>query len=320
MNYCGKCGSKLADGACGNCAAKSTSSLSFESLEKSLNALEDISKGVRPKEAKKTDKRKVTAREQVEEVQDQVHSYGDHGESESEEEPPSEHDAEEDAEKGFKPEFRAEDEEEQIGPNSADEDAENETQDEDIDEERRARDEEDEGEGPGRRFERSASKKKAKKSLAEDAYDSSAAVQKAIDISPFLTDIVETLSDHLDQIRYDVAKSHTQFGYQRDFNYALAKALKEMGSRVKNLTSAVNAMGKQPAGIRKSDVHVVEKSFANGSQGESLTKSQMAANLASKMEAGDKSISTDDVLRVELYGEDGLRPELREKAGLTNKQ
>lgn len=304
MKFCGNCGSKLVDGVCTGCAAKSTSAgLDLDALEKSVATLEAISKGVRPAEAKAVKDEKKTARQIVEDVNKQVVSYGDRGESESEEEPPSEHDEEEKAKKAFPPErferpTPEEEEEEERGP-------------EDEEEE-----EEEERERPRPLPFKSARGKAAKKSFAENAYENSEPIQKAMDVSDFLTAFVDQFSESLDGLRYDVLKSETEERqYQREYNLALAKAVKELGTLVKSLAESTQALSKQPIAQRKSDVTVVNKSFAgNVGAGTTLTKSQLANKIADLMISGDKSVTPNDVVMAESLGT--VRPELRSKLGL----
>lgn len=299
MNFCGQCGTKLVDGGCGSCTAKSANGLSMETLEKSLTQLESLSKGVRPNEAKAETIEDVTAAEHNKKAIEQRHKWEKNkGEGESEEEPKTKRGVES-AAKGFPPPGGGDDmygEEEERDPREEDE-----------------RDEEPE-------FKSAKSKKKTKKSLADDILENEE-VSKAVDVTPFLKEVVETLSDSHDSLASTVSKSIAFSRYQKEFNIGLAKALNEMSNVVKGLVAKVDELGKSPAAQRKSDTSavVIEKSFANGdAEGKNqLTKGQIASKLLSLMEAGDASITEADILRAESTG--AVRPNLMEKLGLSGK-
>lgn len=310
--YCQHCGTKLADGVAHECAAtKSAKGLDFETLEKSIEALESVAKGVRPKEAPKEKEDKRTARQLVDDVEDEVVKYGDRGEGESEEEPESERGIERETKKGFPP------------PPMPGEESEDEEEAEEEQARERAREAEAEEARANAMPFKSAKKsaKKAAKSFADTAAESDN-VRKAIDVSDFLSDLVYTIAEHTDSLTESVEKSLDGFVYQQRFNQAMASAMKQMGELIKGLSEQVQGIGKQPAATRKSDVSatVVEKSFANANpaSNDTLSKSQIAAKLMTLMESGDKSVTDQDVIRAETTGL--IRPELREKVGLAPEQ
>lgn len=318
MNFCGDCGTKLVGGACASCTAKSTSGLSAESLEKSLSALESLSKGVRPAEAKSNEGDNRKAKDMNDAAVDETHDRGKVGEGDSEEEPKTARDIEGKAKgkpkgtsfgtgKVGKGGFVPPDEEEFEDPR-----------------EREEEEEEEEQQGGGRGAApmpfKSASKKKAKKSFADDLLEHDD-VRKAVDVSDFLEGLVYEFSEYTDSLRDDVAKSLAFAGYQQKFNIGLAKALGEIGEFVKSLKAEVAVIAKSPAGTRKSDTSAaaIEKSFDGGNATKNeLTKSQKATKLAALMEAGDTSIQPLDVVRAEMEG--FVKPEHQAKLGIENKQ
>lgn len=301
-NFCGECGTKLVEGACGSCTAKSTSGISAESLEKSLAALEDLSKGVRPAEAPDKKEDEKGAKELVSAGVKQAKKYGAKGEGESEEEPKTKRGIES-AIKGFVPPPDDEDDDEDDDP-------------------RKRREEEEEAEEAGMGGEPEyKSAKKAKKSFADELVEQEP-VRKAVDVSEFLESLVYQLGDYTDSLRDDVNKSLKFGAYQQKFNVGLAKALAELGTLVKGLTEQVAVIGKQPAAIRKSDqsAATIEKSFVgdNANKNNNLSKSEVAQKLMALMEAGDKSVTDIDVVRAETTGL--LKPEHRTKLGLDTQQ
>lgn len=303
MNFCGECGNKLAGGACATCTSKSTSGLSAESLEKSLAALEDLSKGVRPAEAPDKEEDNKPAKELISAAVKQAKKYGAKGEGESEEEPKTKRGVES-AIKGFMPP-EEEGEEEEEDP-------------------RKRREEEEEAEagmGGGEPEFKSAKSKKAKKSFADELVEQEP-VRKAVDVSEFLESLVYQLGDYTDNLRDDVNKSLKFGAYQQKFNVGLAKALGEVGSLIKGLSEQVAIIGKTPANVRKSDQNLasIEKSFAgnNTNENNNLSKSEIAQKLAALMESGDKSVESFDVIRAETTGL--LKPEHRTKLGLDSNQ
>lgn len=300
MNYCGMCATKLVDGGCPTCTAKSTNGLSMETLEKSLETLESLSKGVRPSEATGGEEQGGTsAKEHNKKAVDQAHKYGKKGEGDSEEQPKTKKNIESAAKGGFVP------------PGAEDED-----------EERDPREEEEEmmEQQQGQPEFKSAKGKKAKKSFADDAMDYDG-VRKAVDVSPFLEGITAQIGETMDEVRSEVEKSLNFASYQKSYNIGLAKSLIELGNVVKSLAVTVSELSKSPSGQRKADTSAaaIEKSFANGNANgeQKLTKSQIAGKLADLMQAGDTSITESDVLRADTAGL--VRPELIEKLGL-NKQ
>lgn len=301
MNFCGECGTKLVSGACAGCTAKSTSGLSAESLEKSLAALEDLSKGVRPAEAASKEEDNKEAKELVSAAVKQAKKYGAKGEGESEEEPKTKRGVES-AIKGFMP---PEEEEEEEDP-------------------RKRREEEEEAEEAGMgggEPEFKSAKKKAKKSFADELVEQEP-VRKAVDVSEFLESLVYQLGDYTDSLRDDVNKSLKFGAYQQKYNVGLAKALGEIGTLLKGLTEQVAVIGKTPASVRKSDQSavVIEKSFAgnNANANNNLSKSEIAQKLMALMESGDKSVEGIDIIRAESTGL--LKPEHRTKLGLDSQQ
>jgi hypothetical protein len=291
MNFCGNCGSKMTDGSCGACTEKSTNGLSMETLEKSLEALESLSKGVRPAEAKKGEGDERTAKKVVEDAKDQAHKYGDKGEGDSEEQPKSKKGVESAAKGGFVPP-----DEEQF---EGDEDG------------------EEEGQKCPPQMPMKSAGKKAKKSFSDEALEQEP-IKKAVDVSEFLEGLVYQLGEFNDELRSDVNKSIEFAGYQQKFNVGLAKALGEVGTFMKSLAEKVETVGKTPAAVRKSDqtAATIEKSFAGGNAttNNNLTKGQIANKLLELMDAGDKSITESDVVRAEASG--AVRAELRAKLGI----
>lgn len=296
MNFCSVCGTKLVDGACQSCANKSTAGLSVETLEKSLEALESLSKGVRPAEAKAGEKDEKSAKEHVEAAKEQAHKYGAKGEGDSEEEPKTKRGVESAAKGGFVP---------------PDEDGD---YDGDGDDDR---EEEEEGRPCPPNMPMKSAKKSAKKSFTDDMLEQEP-IKKAVDVSDFLESVVIQLGEYTDSLRSDIAKSQAFAGYQQQFNIGLAQAMSELGKGLTVLAEKVEAMGKTPAAVRKSDqsAAAIEKSFAGGDskQNNTLTKSQMANKLFELMEAGDKSITPADVVAADSTG--SVRPELRTKLGI----
>lgn len=295
MKFCGECATKLVDGVCSTCTAKSTNGLSMESLEKSLETLESLSKGVRPAEAKGGEEQgNTSAKEHNKKAVDQAHKYGKKGEGDSDEQPKTKRGVES-AVKGFVPE-----EEEEVDPREEEE--------RELEEEMAER---------GGKPEFKSAGKKAKKSFADEAQEYEG-VRKAVDVSPFLEGITAQIGETIDSLREDVAKSNSFASYQRNFNMGLAGALNELANIVKGLTTIVEEIGKNPATVRKSDssAAAIEKSFANGNAGgeQKLTKSQIANKLSQLMAAGDTTITELDVLRADSTG--SFRPELAEKLGI----
>jgi hypothetical protein len=304
MKFCGECGTKLVDGACAGCTAKSINGLDVESLEKSLATLENISKGVRPAEAKKGDEGDVDKPSaHQEKIVKQVKKYGAKGEGDSEEEPKTKRGIESAAKGGFPGPMG-----EGGAPGEGEEDPEEEM------EERKRREREMAMEGEPE-F-KSAKGKKAKKSFAEELMQSDE-VSKAVDVSDFLEELVYKSSESIDELRGDIEKSLQFHNYQQRFNVGLAKAFNEMGSLVKGLVQVIETIGKQPAGQRKSDVGVIEKGLAGGpadSDKTILTKSQKAEKLIALREGGDKTITDMDIISADSSG--FVRDDLKAKLGI----
>lgn len=298
--FCGECATKLVDGACASCTAKSTSGINIESLEKSLSALESISKGVRPAEAKAGEADEADPKEKQTRQVKQTKKYGAKGEGESEEEPKTERGIESATKGGFP------------GP-----DGDGDYDGDEDPEERRRREmmaaEEEQGGEP--EFKSAKSKKKAKKSFADELVESEQ-VAKAIDVSDFLEELVYKIAEGHDGLSHEVAKSTRFASYQQGFNVGLAKAMSELGTLVKSLVEKVEVIGKEPATVRKSDLQVVEKSFAQGEKAaeQTLSKSQIASKLLELQQAGDTSISANDIIRAESTGT--YRAELKSKLGI----
>jgi hypothetical protein len=297
MKFCGECGTQTNGAACSACTSKSAAGLSFESLDKSLAVLENVSKGVRPAPAKENDTDKRTAKEVAEDAKELQKKYGQHGEGETEEQPKTKKGVEEVAKKGFPLPEQEEEEEQEFAPR------------------RRSRPEEEEEEEEAREpeFKSASKKKKTKKSFADTLAENSEAVSKAIDISDYLRDFVYAVSESTDGLSARVEKSLARQAGQGEFNVALAKAMQQVGILLKGLTEKVESFGTTPAGQRKSDVSVVEKSFG-GKEGTELKKSDIAAKLTTLMESGNKSVTVADVLSADASG--FVRPELRELVGL----
>jgi hypothetical protein len=300
MNFCGDCGNKLTNGACATCTAKSASGINIESLEKSLETLESISKGVRPAEAKQGEKEEQDPEQKQAAQVKQTKKYGAKGEGDSEEEPKTKRGIESAAKGGFP------------GPGpEMDGDGDFDGDEEDP-RERRRREMEMEGEPEFK----SAKGKKAKKSLADDLLESEE-IAKAVDVSDFLEELVYKTAEAQDSLSAEVSKSIRFNSYQREFNVGLAKAMSEFGTLIKSLVDKVEEIGKQPAGIRKSDLTVVEKGAAEpnaDNKSNTLSKSQVAEKLLALQQAGDKSIEANDILRVEIDG--FLKPEHKTKLGI----
>jgi hypothetical protein len=311
--FCGDCGNKLADGKCKGCTAKSVNGLSTESLEKSLQLLEDMAKGVRPGLAKEGKKDKRTPEQANDDAVDQLarHAKETETEGESTEEPETTKDVE-NAKfvKGFPG-----------GANPAEYEDDEDDQDFDRDEDG---EDEDNPRFPVKSAAKKTKKSAAKKSLA-DSLLGDKEVRNAVDVSGFLKSITDHLVEAIDSQTASVNKSlqvtnkSLEFAsYQKGFNQVLAKSLVGLVEIIKSQNAEIVKLGGQPAGQRKSDLAAapIEKSFNVGETptGETLSKAQAAERLLGLRAAGDTSITSLDISRAESNG--FLKPEHKVKLGI----
>lgn len=163
-------------------------------------------------------------------------------------------------------------------------------------------------------------------------------IQKGMDASEFLSSVVEILTKSLADVQYDVQMSGEA---HKSANAILVKSLqasialnksmadeitqlkaenadikKSIDNGFETLTSALNEVLSQPAGMRKSlaNIQVMDKSFQKSLNGapstgiEGLTKSQVMDVLSSELYKGNPNVTTQDIISYESGAP--LRPEL----------
>lgn len=180
----------------------------------------------------------------------------------------------------------------------------------------------------------------AEKSFAEAAAEGSENIRKAIEVSDFLSDLVDAVGNRLEKIEksfnerlttlegaavsqhqaqreamVEIAKS---FGAIRDeFQKSFAGQEDLKKSIQDDLKKSIDALGDAPMHRRKSllpgSSQVIEKSFGandNVDPTATLSKSFVTNKLFTWAQAGQNGINSQDVLRFESSGE--LRPEVKE--------
>ena len=156
------------------------------------------------------------------------------------------------------------------------------------------------------------------------AVGQSESIQKGLEISEFLTDLVKAfgagiggveqrttaLVEEATNVMLNKLGSYmdSRFEEQAGFNKSLAEAIVNIGHGVAGNISTLNEVAQAPAGAPKSQlraVHAVEKSFG-GPAGESISKAQKLDALVDMVEKG--KINSLEVLKFETTGQ--LRPDL----------
>lgn len=160
------------------------------------------------------------------------------------------------------------------------------------------------------------------------AVQDSETMQKGIELSPFLADLVKAFGVGLEGVQGHTTALVEQatnamlkqigtyldnrFAEQGEFNKSLADAIVNIGHGVAGNLEQTNQMAQGPAGAPKSQLRAipggiqpVEKSFA-GPGGESLTKSQKLDVMVDLVEKGQ--INSLEVCKYETTGQ--LRPEV----------
>ncbi|MBI9086805.1 MAG: hypothetical protein JEZ11_24625 [Desulfobacterales bacterium] len=174
----------------------------------------------------------------------------------------------------------------------------------------------------------------AEKSFAQAAADESENIEKAIEVSDFLTDLVDQISSAIDGIKKSIGARmdamEKSIAAQTGFNAELAKSLKTgftvMDGGIKgnvsgleDLRKSVEVMADGPARGRKAVVSTLEKSFATDSLDPNkgnpwMDKKSILSAMDSALEKGLGNISVRDVVRYEATGE--LQPHVAKALGI----
>jgi molecular chaperone GrpE (heat shock protein) len=166
----------------------------------------------------------------------------------------------------------------------------------------------------------------AEKSFGSD-FEETEEIQKAVEVSAFLADLVDSVRASIDDLRKAVTveigemkKSLTDMrGFQATAIDRLAKAMSGETEKVTGLVTGMEDLrksledfGNSPARPRKSTLKVIEKSFNQEGDGEPvLRKSQIVDRLVRLAQQRDSGVSLLDVTKFEMSGE--LRPELMDR-------
>jgi len=165
----------------------------------------------------------------------------------------------------------------------------------------------------------------AEKSFGSD-FEETEEIQKAVEVSAFLADLVDSVRASIDDLRKAVTveigemkKSLTDMrGFQATAIDRLAKAMSGETEKVTGLVTGMEDLrksledfGNGPASPRKSTLKVIEKSFNQEGEGEPLRKSQIVDRLVRLAQQRDSGVSLLDVTKFEMSGE--LRPELMDR-------
>lgn len=165
----------------------------------------------------------------------------------------------------------------------------------------------------------------AEKSFGSD-FEETEEIQKAVEVSAFLADLVDSVRASIDDLRKAVTveigemkKSLTDMrGFQATAIDRLAKAMSGETEKVTGLVTGMEDLrksledfGNGPARPRKSTLKVIEKSFNQEGEGEPLRKSQIVDRLVRLAQQRDSGVSLLDVTKFEMSGE--LRPELMDR-------
>lgn len=164
------------------------------------------------------------------------------------------------------------------------------------------------------------------KSFGSD-FEETEEIQKAVEVSAFLADLVDSVRTSIDDLRKAVTveigemkKSLTDMrGFQAKAIDRLAKAMSGETEKVTGLVTGMEDLrksledfGNSPARPRKSTLKVIEKSFNQEGEGEPvLRKSQIVDRLVRLAQQRDSGVSLLDVTKFEMNGE--LRPELMDR-------
>jgi hypothetical protein len=156
------------------------------------------------------------------------------------------------------------------------------------------------------------------KSFAENAYEESETIRKAIEVSDFLSEFVEAISDHLDVLggtfKDEFQKSlATQQKLAKNVSESmrgLQDLIKSQGEEVEALTKRITELEKEPAPdqVRKSKLTILEKSNADQEQIrtnrplQGMEKSMVANQLAQLAISATGGVTEMDVARFEHTG------------------
>lgn len=164
------------------------------------------------------------------------------------------------------------------------------------------------------------------KSFGSD-FEETEEIQKAVEVSAFLADLVDSVRTSIDDLRKSVTVEITEIkksltdmrGFQATAIDRLAKAMSGETEKVTGLVTGMEDLrksledfGNSPARPRKSTLKVIEKSFNQEGEGEPvLRKSQIVDRLVRLAQQRDSGVSLLDVTKFEMNGE--LRPELMDR-------
>lgn len=164
------------------------------------------------------------------------------------------------------------------------------------------------------------------KSFGSD-FEETEEIQKAVEVSAFLADLVDSVRTSIDDLRKSVTVEITEMkksltdmrGFQATAIDRLAKAMSGETEKVTGLVTGMEDLrksledfGNSPARPRKSTLKVIEKSFNQEGEGEPvLRKSQIVDRLVRLAQQRDSGVSLLDVTKFEMNGE--LRPEIMDR-------
>lgn len=150
------------------------------------------------------------------------------------------------------------------------------------------------------------------KSFAEKAAEGSENIEKAIEVSDFLADLVDQVGFAIDSMQQSVNDRmdamEKSLANVATFNGELAKSLKisfmEMDSGLETLKKSVDGMGDAPVHGRKS-VTTLSKSFAGGddnSAGKAPGRKDIIKALDTALEKSVEGVNPMDIVRFETTG------------------
>jgi hypothetical protein len=184
----------------------------------------------------------------------------------------------------------------------------------------------DDEDGEERGQEENANEEEQEKSFAEKAVESSENLRKAIEVSDFLSDLVEEVGKAIDGLKSEVRgrldgieKSLADAGNLRaQVTEAFSMSMKGLLDLVKSssvnledLKKSIDELGSQPVHGRKSKLTVLEKSFNANENENTLTKSQILSTLTEMVISGQEGVTANDIVRFESGG--SLNPAVLQK-------
>lgn len=159
------------------------------------------------------------------------------------------------------------------------------------------------------------------KSFAETATEESENIEKAVEVSDFLSDLVDQVGFALDRIEKSVkerlAEMEKSIESVKVFNSKLAKSLKmsfeAMDGGIEDLRKSFDTIADAPAHGRKS-VTTLEKSFGENGETKAPKKADVLNAMQMALEKSVEGITSMDIVRYEATGD--MPPHVAKVLGL----